>query len=305
MELPEYTKTAEIIARNTLALTTLNALVLACSAHRVMGNSGKDKNVTNQFGEQALRADLAAEETVLNSFRTYSENKSITLEVRGEETATSILGESGEKYFAVLDGLDGSSNFLNSNEWSYGTMFAVAKGDDPTYQDFEVAGIGLPEENWILIAIKGSGVFVYDIDNKTYNKIDRFDSIEYDETKILSDNYFPEAKSMLGKMQEKWPRSGSTAASIVAIAIGNQIENSKYPEMNKGWQGLADLTRKGNLEQPVLHLILSELGGVMVDKNGEEIGNNHFKDWGQDKKVPVISAKSQEISRKILSELTL
>lgn len=301
----EIEKSPKLEANDPFVQAVLNVLDLVCLKHREMGDKGRDKDVMNQFGEQALRADLVAEQTVVGFFCKYVGEKGITLEIRGEETGISVLGDNGEKYFAVLDGLDGSSNYLDPHNWPYGTMFTIAKGDNPTYKDFEVAGIGLPEENWVLIAIKRSGVFVYDINNQKYIKIKPFNSTEYDEARIFSDNYFPEAKKMLGSMQESWPRTGSAAASIVAIAIGEQIEDSRYPEMNRNWQGLADITRKGNLEQPALYLILSELGGVMVDKDGKDIGDHPFKEFGQSEKVPVISAKSGKIAEKILSQLTL
>jgi fructose-1,6-bisphosphatase/inositol monophosphatase family enzyme len=300
----EITSTPEFGIENPIAQKTLDTLKLVCQKHREMGSSGRDKDVINQFGEQALRADLSAEETVLHSFREYAESKGITLEVHGEETGKTTLGTKGEKYFAVLDGLDGSSNYLHPNTWSYGTMFSIAKGSNPTYADFEVAGIGFPEENKILLGVKGDGVYVYDIESKMHTKLKPFSPSEFEESKILSDNYFSEAKKMLGQLQDKWPRTGSTAASLAALAIGDQVKNSEFPEMNKHWQGLVEVTRKGNLEQPALYIILSELGGVMVDKNGKDIGSNLFKEWGQDEKVPVISAQSQRIADNIISRLT-
>lgn len=301
----EKIQSKEFEINDSLTQATLHALKLVCLRHRKLGDKGRSKDAINQFGEQALVADLMAEETVIEYFSKYAKLNGITLEVRGEETATTFLGDHGEKYFAVLDGLDGSSNYLDPNEWPYGTMFAIAKGSNPSYQDFKVAGIALPEENRVLIASKGSGVFVYDIEKLTSTKINSFKPEKFDETKILSDNYFPEAKKMLGKMQDVWPRTGSTAASVVAIAVGEQLEDSLYPPMNLNWQGLADITRKGNLEQPVLYLILSELGGITVDQEGNKIDIQIFKKWGQTEKIPVISARSSEITQKILSKLTL
>jgi hypothetical protein len=52
-------------------------------------------------------------------------------------------------------------------------------------------------------------------------------------------------------------------------------------------------------------VILSELGGVMEDKLGNDIGEYEFKTWGQNEKIPLISAKSHEIAEKIRSKLTL
>lgn len=54
----------------------------------------------------------------------------------------------------------------------------------------------------MLVATKGSGVFVYDINNQVYKKVSSFNSTEYDEVKILSENYFPEEKIMLVNMQK-------------------------------------------------------------------------------------------------------
>lgn len=300
-----FLKNPEFSSNNSLALITLESLVSVCLKHQKLGDNGKNKDVINQFGEQALIADLTAEKTVIEKLSEYSKINGINFEINGEETGISVFKNGEKKYFGVLDGLDGSANYINPNEWSYGTMLTIAKGDNPKYQDFEVAAIGLPEENWILMAIKNNGVFIYDIDKKEYFKLKPFNTDDYNENKILSDNYFPEAKLMLGKMQEIWPRTGSTAASIVAMSISNEIIDNKYPKMNENWQGLVDVTRKGNLEQPAIYLIISELGGVMIDKNGQDIGHNYFKDWGQKEKIPVISAKSQKIAEKILSKLNL
>lgn len=306
MKIPFPQSNREVISCNPIADSVLISMTKVCLEHRKMGDAGKAKDVINQFGEQALRADLLAEQGVISSLWNTAKGLELSLEVRGEETAVSLLGIIyGKKCLATLDGLDGSCNYLNPNAWSYGTMFAFARGYDPKYADFEVTGIGLPEEGWVMIAIKKMGVFIYDIESGTCGKLEPFAPTEYDERLILSDNYFPEAKAMLGKMQDKWPRSGSEAASIVAMAIGGQIEDPNFPEMNKSWQGMADVTRKGNLEQPALYLIMSELGGVVVDKNGKDIGEYSFKEWGQTEKLPIISARSAAIADNIRAELTL
>lgn len=305
MKIPFPLSPREIISRDPVAQNVLNSLISVCNNHVELGEVGKQKDVINQFGEQALRADLAAEEIVIKNLWLLARENGLFVGVRGEETASSLLGiPFGIKCLATLDGLDGSANYLKPCGWSYGTMFSFAQGYDPKYKDFEVAAIGLPEEGWVIVAIKNKGVFMFDIESDTCGKIEPFGLVEFDESKILSDNYFPEAKEMLGDMQDKWTRTGSTAATIVAMAIGGQINDPKFPEMNNGWQGLADVTRKGNLEQPILYLILSELGGVMVDKNGSDIGEYSFKEWGQSEKLPIISAISGNVAEAILSRLT-
>lgn len=101
-----------------------------------------------------------------------------------------------------------------------------------------------------------------------------------------------------------WPRTGSTAASIAAIAISGMVRDEKYKNINRGWQGLFEVTRKDNLEQPTIYLIATELDGYMFDLDGESIGDRHFKIWGQDFHEPVITAKNLRIKNQILERLS-
>ena len=41
------------------------------------------------------------------------------------------------------------------------------------------------------------------------------------------------------------------------------------------------LPEKGNLEQPIVYLMLQLLGGDVLDINGNSIGDKNFKEWGQ------------------------
>jgi len=273
-----------------------DALLAAYSNHSTLGKKGKeiisDEHDTVQNN---LRADIESEQKMFDVIKPDS--------YWGEEIGREEK-EIGD--FWVLDGIDGTANYSEKTNWSYGAMIAGADFSDPSYSDFKVAGVGMFEEGFALVAEKGGGVFVCDFKSKKEIKLSKFDqSVEFDEEKILSDNYYQEAKDILGRWQDIWPRTGSTAASIVAIAIREIVKDKKYSIMNKCWQGLFDVTRKGNLEQPILYLVLSELGGVMIDKNKDDIGPYKFKTWGQNEneRIPVISAISKTVAKKILSKL--
>lgn len=290
-----------------LILVLRVGLRLAWIEHINRGDEGREEKSPNQFGEMALKADVEAEKLVLSAIKDWAERNVITVNYRGEESGEGVFGSlesrRSDKCLVVVDGLDGSANYLHKTDWGYGTMIAIAHGEDPTYDDFETAAIMMPEEGWTILAQKGKGVYLIPLDGAKIVKLRKFEDEAYDEHRILSDNYFEEAKKLLGKKQEIWPRTGSTAATIVAIAIGNQVQDSKYPVMNEGWQALVDVTRKGNLEQPILYRIISELGGVMLDKDGKSIGDRKFKEWGQIEKLPVITAKNARIAECILTNL--
>jgi len=279
----------------------LEGLENAYKNHISLGENGRAKNKENRFGDMALRADVEAEEKITESLKKFATENNIHIFCKSEELGDQDINPKGsETYFAVFDGLDGSSNYLKKGEWEYGTMWALAKNDNPSYDDFEVAGIAMMEEGKILIAQKGKGLTVLDMKTMEKMEIPKFDSNEaYDHSKILANKAFPEEVVAIGRNTEDWPMTGSTAASIATICTGGI------------WQGLVEVTRKNNLEQPILFVMIESLGGVMVDRNGNSIGPNKFKDWaqkkadGQDDRQLLITARNNNIAKGVISELNL
>ena len=279
----------------------LEGLKNAYKNHISLGESGRAKDKVNRFGDMALRADVEAEEKITESLQKFATENDIHILCKSEELGEQDINPDGvEIYFTVFDGLDGSSNYLKIGEWGYGTMWALAKNENPTYDDFEIAGIAMMEEGKILIAQKGVGLSVFDM--KTMEKIEmpKFDlNKAYDHSKILANKVFPEELTAIDKNANDWPMTGSTAASIVAICTGGN------------WQGLVEVTRKNNLEQPILFVMIESLGGIMVDRSGNSIGQNKFKDWaqkrdnGEDDRQLLITARNQNIAKGIISELNL
>lgn len=279
----------------------LEGLENAYKNHVFLGEDGRAKDKENRFGDMALRADVEAEEWITKSLLKFAERNNVHVICKSEELGEQDINPEGiETYFAVFDGLDGSSNYLKRGEWGYGTMWALAKNENPTYDDFEAAGIAMMEEGKILVAQKGIGLTVFDMATMEKIEMPRFDSNEaYDHSKILANKAFPEELTAIGKNTEDWPMTGSTAASIATICTGGK------------WQGLVEVTRKNNLEQPILFVMIESLGGVMVDRLGNSIGPNKFKNWAQkkadggDNRQLLVTAKNQNIAKRIINELNL
>jgi len=282
--------------------------------HKFLGDEGKE--LVRREGDDGvndhLRADVESEERMVEMIDRWGRENEVKVVIRGEEVGNKIVGdiESDEESLVVLDGLDGTANYKKKKDWSYGAMIAMALSGDPTYNDFEVAAIGLFEEGVCLIGIKDVGVFVVSFESKAVTKLEVFDELEeFDYGLVLADDYFEAAKRLIGKQAENWKRTGSTAATLAAIAIGDVVENSQFPIMNKGWQSLVDVGRKGMLEWPVVYLIVKGLGGYVVDKNGEDIGKRKFSKFSQKKNwldeqerdvyEPIMVAKNQRILEEV------
>jgi fructose-1,6-bisphosphatase/inositol monophosphatase family enzyme len=270
-----------------LAKCIFDGLLNAFHNHKKLAENGKLKDKQNRFGEMALRADVEAEEIILSSLKKYTKDSKVKLIYRGEELGDGEVGTGEKTIFAVFDGLDGSDNYLNESKFEYGTMIAVSETENPKYKDFTVSGLAMMEERKIVITIRNKGMYLYDVETKKFSKIENFsDNEKFSDLSILANKYFPEELNAYG--DTTWIMTGSTAWSIYSICT-----DIKY-------NGLIEVTRKGNLEQPILYLMITTLGGVMVDKNGNSIGNYDFKTWGQNEKLFLITAKSKNVAEVIL-----
>lgn len=273
-----------------LAKCIFDGLLNAFHKHKKLAENGKLKDKQNRFGDMALRADVEAEEIILSSLKKYTKDSKVKLIYRGEELGDGEVGTGEKTIFAVFDGLDGSGNYLNESKFGYGTMIAISENDNPKYNDFIVAGLAMMEEEKIVIAVKNKGVYVYDVQSKQFIQINNFNkTYEFDDYKILANKYFPEELNAYGN--KSWIMTGSTAWSIYSICTGDK------------YNGLIEVTRKGNLEQPILYLMITTLGGIMIDKEGQSIGNYDFKTWGQTEKLFLITAKNKSIADSILKSI--
>jgi len=278
---------------NPISKAIFDGLLSAYQNHKKLGEEGKTKDKENRFGDMALRGDVEAEEHILYSLKNLSERENYRIICKSEELGENELNPEGTKdFFAVFDGLDGSSNYLKGGEFGYGTMVAVASGENPKYEDFVVAGEAMMEEGKIILAVKNEGVFVYDVAKEEFTNLSKFKNDEvFSDSKTLGNKYFPEEIKAYG--DKPWIMTGSTAWSIFSMCTDSRFN------------GLIEATRKKNLEQPVLYLMITELGGVMVDENGKSIGPNDFKTWGQsrDGEEFLVTAKNRGITLAIVERL--
>lgn len=273
-----------------VAKCIFDGLLNAFHNHKKLAENGKLKDKMNRFGDMALRADVEAEEIVLSSLKKYTKDSKVKLIYRGEELGDGEVGTGEKTIFVVFDGLDGSGNYLNESKFGYGTMIAVSEIKNPKYKDFTVSGLAMMEERKIVITIRNKGMYLYDVETKKFSKIENFsDNEKFSDLSILANKYFPEELNAYG--DTTWIMTGSTAWSIYSICT-----RDKY-------NGLIEVTRKGNLEQPILYLMITTLGGIMIDKEGKSIGNYDFKTWGQDERLFLITAKNKSIADSILKSV--
>lgn len=244
----------------------------------------------NQFNEQALKADIEAEKTVLKSLR----ESGLPIRAVSEEHGITDLSEK-PKLLGVLDGIDGTSQYrAGIDRLRYATMLGIASGVDPRYKGYLFSGIMEHSTNRLWIGIRNQGSFLVDpkgnrtqIHTSSQTVFDDFTQI-YAMTPGYNDTTREYFTSLVRSFQTQEPLSA--AISYVDIASGKADLET-------------EVTRKGNLEQMIAFGLITEAGGVMVDRGNRSIGNQRYLQWGQKESLLLVTAATKELARDFLEKL--
>ncbi len=275
-------KTDQVVEIGILALRA------AKSVHDRLGEDGLTVVPSlNQFGEQALKADIETEKAVLEALR----KSGLPIRVVSEEHGTTDLSGKPE-FLGILDGIDGTSQYREGrNKLRYATMLGIAFGADPRYKDYLFSGFMEHSTNRLWIGLRGQGGFLVDSDgNRT--QIHTSDKTIFDESAqiyALTPKYSDTAKKYLTNLTENFQTH-----TIVSLAISYADVASGKADLEVG------VTRKRNLEQMIAYGLITEAGGVMVDINEKSIANQKYLSWGQKRALLYVTAATQELARSFI-----
>ncbi|MCX6785483.1 MAG: NUDIX domain-containing protein [Candidatus Komeilibacteria bacterium] len=288
MQNPEQFKFPEQQEREALINAAKIGLERTFLNQQSLGEAGKTKIKKNEFGDTALRADIEAEEKIIEALKSLN----IPLIVVSEEHGRFVIGEN-PKYLAVLDGLDGTAAYIaeKPQDSRFGTMLGIFKGDDPTYDDYLFGGVMEQSEGKLYFAEKGSGSFV-----KAGSQTERIQSdhkqdlnageiIYVDENFTINRQTFSER---LGGFKITSPESSAVCYTDVA--------EGKVPLT-------LECTRKNNLEIAAAFALLKEAGGDIVDLQGNSLGKQKYLAFGQKDNLPVMAAANGKVLKKLLDLL--
>lgn len=267
------------------------ALRAAKTVHDQLGKDGLTAVPSpNQFGEQTLKADVETENAVLESLRKFG----LPVRVVSEEHGTTDLSEK-PKLLGVLDGIDGTSRYKEGrNRFRYATMLGIALGIDPRYKDYLFSGIMEHPTNRLWIGTRNQGSFLVDANGNRTQIHTSAKTVFDNSTQIYSmrPEYNEITREYLSTLVRKYETQIPFSAAISYVDVAS---------------GQADLeveaTRKNNLEQMIAFGLITEAGGVMVDKNNRSIGNQRYFQWGQKESFLLVTASTPELARNFLEKL--
>lgn len=265
------------------------ALKAAKKVHDKLGERGLTPVPSpNQFGEQALKADVEAERAVLDVLSTYK----IPIRVISEEHGTTDITPN-PKYLGVLDGIDGTANYREGrNTLRYASMFGMYTNLDPHYRDYIFSGMMEHVANKLWYAVFGKGSIVLDLNSgdqymikpsniKVFTQACRiYTALSYHDTFV---------DRTLEKFLKPYKTTESKSSAICYIDLAS---------------GVADLqvetTRKRNLEQMVAYGFVREAGAVMKTFRGIDLGTEKYFQFGQETTEGIITASNPQLAEDFL-----
>jgi fructose-1,6-bisphosphatase/inositol monophosphatase family enzyme len=265
------------IAQGKIGKIALVALEKAYDVHQELGVRGEELLQKNQFGDTALKADVEIEKAIINFF---IENN-IPLRIISEEHGTIDLCKD-PVFLAILDGLDGSEVYKKSRgKGRYGTMLGIFSNIDPKYDDYRR----------FFYAMRGNGSFVVAGNKRIPIRSSNCLTLD-NRTRIYVDEYFDFNKKTFSSKLKGFNVNclGSSSMHYVDLASGNV-------------DLVLECTRKNNLENAIAYGLEEESGAVMVDLEGVSIGPKRYSEFGQDKYIPVISAATSDLARRIIHHI--
>jgi fructose-1,6-bisphosphatase/inositol monophosphatase family enzyme len=252
--------------------------------YKKLGRKGLEIVRKNDFGDTALRMDVEAEDVVLNIL---SENN-LPIRVISEEHGVVNITEN-PRFLGILDGLDGSNLYREKfQQGRYATMFAIFSNLDPLYSDYCVNGIMEHEDEKLYLGVKNRGVkFLVRGKEKTLACNDQLTH------KINADTYFEEIsqKDIITSKLKKFSNYEITCLRSSAIHYVNLISGEV--------DGVVEATRKNNLEIAIAYGLVAESGGIMIDEDGRNLADQKYNSFGQQRHIPIISARSKSIAREL------
>ena len=139
----------------------------------------------------------------------------------------------------------------------------------------------------LFIANKGAGSFVVEKGAKLPIHASGREHLDT-ETRIYLNQYWGVCRNIadkLGSLPFSDPRAYAAYFSDLASGAVDLVVSS---------------TGKNNLELAIGYGLITEAGGVVVDMQGESLGNKKYLAFGQKEELPIIASSSEQLARELI-----
>jgi fructose-1,6-bisphosphatase/inositol monophosphatase family enzyme len=236
-------------------------------------NLNQEIGSANTKGDQTIGMDVHLEETFIN----YLRESHISCKIYSEEEGVIDL-DSNPEYFVAIDPLDGSSNYkFGKGILPFGSIITFYKGVGPKLSEVVVAGMILYPRNlgWIY-----EGGQTKNLEGERIKIQDEWPISK--STPVYLDIYKPEWYQHFSKIPGNlFVRNEGSTSGNLSLLLSNAAAGigalSMVPE-----------------EIGAVYALVKGAGGVVVNHNGEDIGNEEFS---PEKKYQVLAGSANVVDR--------
>jgi fructose-1,6-bisphosphatase/inositol monophosphatase family enzyme len=274
----------------SLQRTILAALRDVQQAHDDLGQEGKELvDYPNQFGNRSTRLDVLAEELVIAGLRLWhASDARRNLRVYTEEHGTFTIGnEHRIKYSVWLDGLNGSTAYLNStgaaHEPDYGTMVAVATGEDPTYSHVVLSFLQQHGSGEIMLRYGGEPTQIYSVRDGTYTPAVGSSADTLRNGVIYTDSremvVATKVDALLRALGLHTRYTGSASNNTFNVLAGRTVLGDRGPRQALAFVGAF---HEGNIAVPTMYHLAGGVRGGLYVARWATVGNWKIRSYAQD-----------------------
>ena len=246
--------------------------------------------------DKSLRGDWESEEAVIEVLRA----RGLPVRVIAEEHGTIDI-VSNPNFLAVLDGYDGSSALAANPGARGGTMLAIAKSLNPTYNEFVFGGLTERASGVVVYGAPRGDVYEFNMKNGKWNQLNPFQHqrrfgrntrVHLDDP-ILWEEHAEGVTSGLDEIGELMHETFTTPLKEHAILSGQNSSAAMCLDLLYGEvDAIGGVIAKGVFEPPAEYPMIRELGGIMLGIDGTEIGDKRWSEYGRPLS-PLIRANSR------------
>ena len=276
-----------------LVQISLLALQRAFEVHETLGATGEQKVTKNAFGDTSLLIDIESEKAIIETFK----DAKIPIRIISEEHGVVDIAEN-PKYLGVLDGLDGTKEYLHARgEGRYGALLGIFLGIDPYYSEYIFSGFMEHSTHTLFYCQKDKGSFIQK--EKKEEKISSSEQKKLNEKiKIYVDFEF--AKKKEGHfLHNLFVDTLKEHHFLREVSLGVHLADVA--------SGVADIavnaTRKKNLELAAMYGLFIEAGACVLTITGESLGTKKYLEYGQKEQLGIICAATKELGNELVEKI--
>lgn len=166
-------------------------------------------------------------------------------------------------------------------------MLGIYASLDPVYEDCIFSGVMEHATSTIYHALLGKKAFKSDFKGGGREEIQTSGITRLADIRLLyhTREYNEESGRVIGSLPYQYTSQWVTCAARSYVDIASGRADAEV-----------EVTRKGNLEQIAIFRLMCAAGAVMIDLDGQSIGDKRCLSFGQQESVPLITAATLELA---------